>query len=184
VLRDLGRHAATAKHIAGKLSRHFVADEPPPALVDRLTKTFRDTEGDLKEMAKALVASPEAWTASPGKLKRPGEWMVAMLRATGVPPNIQRILGGQNLLGEPLWRPPAPKGFPDEDAAWIDGLAQRLEMATGFAQRVVQRVDMDNIVDIALGPLASAETRATIARAETRQQALALLLMSPEFQRR
>lgn len=184
VLRDLARHPATAKHVADKLARHFVSDQPPPALVDRLAKSFLDTEGDLKEVAKALIAAPEAWDASPGKLKRPGEWMIALLRATGAPPNIQRILGGQNLLGEPLWRPSSPKGFPDDDAAWVDGLSQRLEMANGFAQRVVQRVDMDNIVDTALGPLASAETRATIARAETRQQALALLLMAPEFQRR
>jgi len=184
VLRDLARHPATAKHVAGKLARHFVSDEPPPALVERLAKSFLDTDGDLKEVAKTLIASPEAWALSPGKLKRPGEWMVAFLRATGVPPNIQRILGGLNLAGEPLWRPSAPKGFPDEDAAWMPGLAQRLEMATGFAQRVVQRVDMDTIVDTALGPLASEETRTTIARAESRQQALALLLMAPEFQRR
>ena len=183
VLRDLARHAATAKHVAEKLARHFVADQPPPALVERLTKSFLDTEGDLKEVAKALVSAPEAWAASPGKLKRPGEWMIAFLRATGVPPNIQRILGGQNLLGEPLWRPPAPKGFPDDDAAWVDGLAQRLEMATQFAQRVVERVDVDHIVETALGPLASAETRQTVARAESRAQALALLLMAPEFQR-
>ena len=182
VLRDIARHAATAKHIAGKLARHFVADQPPPALVDHLAKTFLDTEGDLKEVAKALVSAPEAWTASPGKLKRPGEWIVALLRATGRPPDVRRILGAHNLLGEPLWRPPAPKGFPDEDAAWIDGLSQRLEMATQFAQRAIANID--HVVDIALGPLASAETRATIARAETRQQALALLLMSPEFQRR
>jgi uncharacterized protein (DUF1800 family) len=184
VLRDVARHAATARHIAGKLARHFVADQPPPALVDRLAKSFLDTEGDLKEVAKALVSAPEAWTASPGKLKRPGEWIVALLRATGRPPDVRRILGAQNLLGEPLWRPPAPKGFPDEDAAWIDGLSQRLEMATQFAQRAIANVDIDHVLDIALGPLASAETRATIARAETRQQALALLLMSPEFQRR
>lgn len=184
VLRDLARHPATAKHVAEKLARHFVADVPPPPLVERLTKSFLDTEGDLKAVAKALVAAPEAWAASPGKLKRPGEWFVALLRATGVPPNVQRILGGHNLLGEPLWRPSSPKGFSDEDAVWADGLAQRLEMATQFAQRVVERVDMDHIVDTALGPLASAETRSTIARAESRAQALALLLMSPEFQRR
>jgi uncharacterized protein (DUF1800 family) len=184
VLRDLARHPATAKHVAGKLARHFVADEPPPALVDRLAKTFLDSDGDLKQVATALVSAPEAWAAEPGKLKRPGEWIVALLRATGVPPNIQRILGAHNLLGEPLWRPSAPKGFPDDDAAWIDGLSQRLEMANQVAQRIVEQVVMDHIVDIALGPLASAETRSTIARAETRQQALALLLMAPEFQRR
>src|SRR6266849_10177819 len=63
VLAALARHPATAKHVAAKLARHFVADEPPPALVERLTKRFLATQGDLKEVTKALVAAPEAWEA-------------------------------------------------------------------------------------------------------------------------
>ena len=86
MLADLAKHPATAKHVAHKLARHFVADEPPPALVERLAKRFLDTDGDLKEVAKALVAAPEAWAAPRGKLKRPSEWIVAALRATGVTP--------------------------------------------------------------------------------------------------
>ena len=90
-----------------------------------------------------------------------------------------------DLLGEPLWRPPAPKGFADDKAAWLDGLAQRLDIANTFAQRVGGALDPQALVDeTALGPLASAETRQTIARAESRPQALTLLLMAPEFQRR
>jgi uncharacterized protein (DUF1800 family) len=88
-------------------------------------------------------------------------------------------------LGEPLWRPPAPNGFSDDSAAWLDGLAQRLIVANAFAQRVIERVvDPAEIADLTLGPLASAETRGAIARAESKPQALALLLLSPEFQRR
>src|SRR5258706_2824525 len=83
VLADLARHPATATHIATKLARHFVADEPPPALVTRLAQRFRDTDGDLKEMAKALVAAPETWSPSRAKLKRPSERLMAMARATG-----------------------------------------------------------------------------------------------------
>src|SRR5215468_9083152 len=83
VLAALARHPATAKHVTAKLARHFVADEPPPALVERLAKRFLATQGDLKEMAKALVAAPEAWEAPRAKLKRPGEWVVGMLRAAG-----------------------------------------------------------------------------------------------------
>src|SRR5262247_651360 len=62
VLRDLARHPATAAHVAEKLARHFVADEPPRELVDRLAQRFRDSDGDLKEVAKALVTAPEAWS--------------------------------------------------------------------------------------------------------------------------
>ena len=85
VLADLAKHPATAKHLATKLVRHFVADVPPPALVEVLTRRFLDTGGDLKEVAKALVAAPEAWDAPRGKLKRPGEWIASAMRATGVP---------------------------------------------------------------------------------------------------
>ena len=185
VLADLARHPATAKHISEKLARHFIADAPPPALVDRLAKRFRDTDGNLKEMAKALVTSPETWAAPRSKLKRPGEWVVSALRAAGITaPDIRRVIGAHNLLGEPIWRPPAPKGFSDENAAWIDGLAQRLDIANQMAQRVAALVDPEAMADAALGPLASRETRQAIARAESRPQALALLLMAPEFQRR
>jgi uncharacterized protein (DUF1800 family) len=185
VLQALARHPATARHVATKLARHFVADDPPLTLVDKLTKRFLDTQGDLKEMARALVAAPESWAAPPRKLKRPGEWLIGMLRAADSdPPDIRPIMQAQNMLGEPLWRPPAPNGFADQDAAWIDGMAQRLDIATQAARRLGNQVDPKAALDAAIGPLASAETRQTINRAESRPQALALLFMAPEFQRR
>jgi uncharacterized protein (DUF1800 family) len=185
VLADVAKNPATARHIAHKLARAFVADAPPPALVETLAKTFRDTDGDLKEVSRALVAAPEAWEAPREKLKAPGEWIVAALRATGItPPDIRPVLQAHNLLGEPLWRPPAPKGFPDDSAAWMDGLAERLDVANQLARRVAALADPEAVADVALGPLASAETRQAIARADSRPQALALLLMAPEFQRR
>jgi uncharacterized protein (DUF1800 family) len=184
VLADLARHPVTAQHVATKLARHFIADDPPPALVERLTQRFLDTDGDLKEVTMALIAAPEAWAPDQAKMKRPGEWVVAALRATGERGDIGRILGAQALLGEPLWRPPAPKGFSDENAAWLDGLAQRLDMANAFAHREGLAIEPKAIMETALGPLASAETRQTIARAESRPEALTLLLMAPEFQRR
>src|SRR5205807_991965 len=83
--------------------RHFVADEPPPALVERLAKRFLATQGDLKETARALVAAPEAWEAPRAKLKRPGEWVIAALRAvSAAPAEIGPVMQAHNLLGEPL----------------------------------------------------------------------------------
>src|SRR6266446_5031220 len=185
VLAALARHPATAKHVAAKLARHFVADEPPPALVERLTKRFLATQGDLKEVTKALVAAPEAWEAPRAKLKRPSEWVVGILRAVGVtPPDIGPVMQAHNLLGEPLWRPSAPKGFADESAPWLDGLAQRLDIANQFARRVGAEADPREVFEQALAPLASSETRQAVLRAESRPQALALLFMAPEFQRR
>jgi uncharacterized protein (DUF1800 family) len=185
VLAALARHPATATHIANKLARHFVADEPPPALVDRLARRFLDTDGNLREVAKALVSAPEAWDAPRSKLKRPGEWVVAALRAAGVePPDVGPVMQAHNLLGEPLWRPPAPKGFADESAPWLDGLPQRLDIANQLARRVGGAVDPRETFEEVLAPVASTETRQAITRAESRPQALALLFMAPEFQRR
>jgi uncharacterized protein (DUF1800 family) len=185
VLLALARHPATAKHIARKLAVHFVSDVPPQSLIDKLAKRFQETGGDLKEVTKTLVTAPEAWDAPRSKVKRPGEWMVGALRATGVTPSdIRPIVNAQNLLGEPLWRPPAPKGYPDDSAAWLDGLPQRLDIANQLARRVGGMTDADAVADAALGPLASPETRQMLSRAESRPQALALLLMTPEFLRR
>jgi len=184
VLADLARHPATARHVATKLARHFIADDPPTMLVDRLTQRFLDTDGDLKEVTAALIAAPESWAAEQAKIKRPGEWIVAALRATEESGDTLRMIRAQALLGEPLWRPPAPKGFSDDNAAWLDGLGQRLEIANSFARREGLAHEPEAVMEAALGPLASAETRQTLARADSRPQALTLLLMAPEFQRR
>jgi uncharacterized protein (DUF1800 family) len=186
VLAMLARHPATAKHVATKLARHFVADDPPPALVQQLERRFLDTDGNLKELAKTLVSAPEAWERARLKLKRPGEWVVAALRAGGVtaPPDIGPVMQAHNLMGEPLWRPAAPKGFADESGPWLDGLSQRLDIANQLARRLTEQADPREIFEETLGPIASAETRQAVTRAESRPQALALLFMAPEFQRR
>jgi uncharacterized protein (DUF1800 family) len=184
VLTDLARHPAVATHVARKLVRHFVADDPPPPLVERLEKVFRDTDGDLKAVAKELITADEAWAPEQAKLKRPCEWAVGMLRATVARGDPARFTAGQGRLGEPLWTPPSPKGFDDGEATWIDGIGLRLDTADNFAQRVADRVDQHELIETALGPLASKDTRDAVARAESRQQALVLVFMSPEFQRR
>jgi uncharacterized protein (DUF1800 family) len=184
VLGDLARHPATATHIATKLARHFVADTPPPALIETLAKAFRDTDGDLKAVTAALIKTPESWSETRSKLKRPSEWMMSVRRASRLRGAPARVIRSQRALGEPLWRPSAPQGFSDYEAAWVDGLAQRLDIANLYAQRVEDRVDPQGVLETALGPLASAETRHAVNQAESRQQALALLLMAPEFQRR
>jgi uncharacterized protein (DUF1800 family) len=186
VLADLARHPATARHIAEQLAAHFVADEPPPALVGKLEKAFRDSDGDLKQLAKTLVTADESWTPQRTKLKKPSEWITGALRLAGAPSVIPvaRILGVQATLGEALWQPPAPNGFSDREAAWIDGVPHRLDLANDFAGRSAGQGDPLALLDDSLGPLVSRETRETIARAESRTQAVALLLMTPEFLRR
>jgi uncharacterized protein (DUF1800 family) len=185
VLLWLAKHPATAKHIARKLARHFVADNPSQNLVDRLAKRFVDTRGDLKEVSKALVIDPEVWDAPRTKIRKPAEWLISYLRATGInPTEVRPLVQAQNLLGEPLWRPPAPNGFSDDSAVWMDGLAQRLDIANQFARRVGDLIDPESVAESSLGPLLTKDTRDALVRAESRPQAIALLLMSSEFQRR
>jgi uncharacterized protein (DUF1800 family) len=185
VLRDLATHPSTATHVANKLVRYFLSDDPPAELVERLARAYRDTAGDLREVTKALVTSREAWTLPPTKLKRPSEWVVSMVRASGTSQvDPARFTAGQALLGEPLWRPPSPKGYADDEATWIDGMGRRLDVANNFAERIAGRIDPDYVVEAVLASTVSSEVKQAVARAESRQQALALLFMSPELQRR
>ncbi len=186
-LADIAQHPSTAKFIATKFARHFVADEPPPALVARLSDVFGKSGGDLKALATALLDSDEAWQAPLTKLRSPYEFMVATGRLLArIPDDPGRYLGGLNLLGQPLWSPAGPNGFPDSNAAWAapEGMKLRLDISAQMASRIAESVDPRDLLELVAADAASMETRHTIERAESRQQALALLLMSPEFQRR
>jgi uncharacterized protein (DUF1800 family) len=186
-LADIARHPSTAKFIATKFARHFVADEPPPALVARLQEVFRKSDGDLGLLAMTLLDSDEAWQAPPTKIRSPYEYLVATGRLLGqIPDEPSRYLGGLNQLGQPLWSPGGPNGFPDTNAAWAapEGMKLRLEIAAQVASHLADNVDPRNLLELVAADAASSETRHTVERAESRQQALALLLMSPEFQRR
>ncbi|MFM9850651.1 MAG: DUF1800 family protein [Hyphomicrobiaceae bacterium] len=184
-LADLARHPSTARHIATKFARHFVADEPPAWLTDRLAAVFERSGGDLKALAIALVDSDEAWSASRTKLRSPHEFLMASMRAIShVPDNERLLLGPLLTMGMPLWQPPGPNGWPDISPAWLTpkGMKSRLDVAAAIAARMRDAPHPRTLVDSCLGEMASAETRQAVARAETRQQALALFLMAPEFQ--
>jgi uncharacterized protein (DUF1800 family) len=186
-LADIARQPATAKFIATKFVRHFIADDPPPALVARLETVFKTTDGDLKAMTLALVDADEAWSAPLSKIRNPYEFLVASGRLLArVPDDPGFYLGSLNTLGQPLWTPAGPNGFPDTAAAWAapEGMKLRLDISAQLASRIGNNLDPRELLDLVAADAASAETRRTIERAESRQQALALLLMSPEFQRR
>ncbi|PBB92119.1 hypothetical protein CK215_14425 [Mesorhizobium sp. WSM3864] len=187
-LNDIARQPATARHIATKLARHFIADDPPAAVVDRLAEIFTKTDGDLRALALALIDLPEAWSLPLTKLRSPFDYAVAVRRAigstTGKEP--QRTLRWLRALGEPLWQPPGPNGFSDRTDSWAsaEGLKTRLDIAWQAARQASDIGNPDDMLSTVIGASASAETRQAIARAESKQQGLALLLMAPEFQRR
>lgn len=186
VLEDLARHPSTARNIARKLVRHFISDKAPASAVERVQGAFLASGGDLASVAKALVEVPEAWSTSPAKILPPNDFLIATVRGLGVEPRPPELLRFGVQLGQPLWRPPSPKGWPDEDDAWTapSALRERLRIAELAARIANRNADPRQLADELFGDALSTQTRNAIARAEVREQGLELLVMSPEFQRR
>lgn len=188
VLRDLAVHPATAGHIATKLARHFTADQPPAALVERLSADFLKTGGDLSSLYRTLVASPEPWAAQPAMFKSPWDWTVSMLRALNAPAfgERQNVAAMFTQLGQPVWRPGSPAGYADTVATWAGSAAlmQRVELASRIAGRIGDRADARVLAPLVLADALTPETRQAIARADSPGQGLAMLFASPAFLRR
>jgi uncharacterized protein (DUF1800 family) len=187
VLHDLVQHPATARFIATKLARHFVADEPPSALVDRLARSFRDSAGHLPTVYAELVRAPEAWQPQAVKLKTPEEFVVSSARLLRTDAIVARGReGGIALMGQRVQGAPSPAGWPDRAEEWLgpDAVWKRLEWATRVGDRLGRQVDARALANQSLGPLLSDNSRRQIERAADGSQALTLLLMAPEFQRR
>lgn len=187
ILHDLAMAQATADHIATKLARHFVSDNPSPELVRRLSTVFLSSEGDLPAVYRALIEAPESWARDAVKFKTPWDWMLSSLRGLGMRQLGElRIAPIMQQLGQPLWRPGSPAGFGDTDASWAapDALVRRVEFAQRFATRVGDRVDPRTLAVKLLPGTLSEQTAQAIARAETPATGLALLMVSPEFHRR
>ena len=188
VLHDLSVHASTARFIATKLARHFVADEPSTTLVERLARTFRDSAGDLPAVYAELVKAPEAWQPQAAKLKTPEEFVLSTARAlrAGDTMFTRGRDGGVALMGQPVQRAPSPAGWPDRAEEWLgpDAVWKRLEWATRVGERAGRQVDARALAASAFGAMLSEDTARQIDRATDGPQALTLLLMAPEFQRR
>src|SRR5262249_37549298 len=114
VLRDLANHPATATHIATKLARHFIADDPPPDAVSRIAKAFRDSSGQLTEVHQALIDATPARRSEFAKYKTPHEFVVSTLRSVDfVPSKPQQVFAAFQLLGQRPFTPGSPAGWPD-----------------------------------------------------------------------
>lgn len=187
VLRDLAMHPSTARFVSEKLARHFVADEPPQALVDRLAATWLENDAELRPVYEALIDADEAWQAPFAKYKSPHDFVISSLRAFDhVPGDSRFIIGALDLMGQTPFRPGSPAGWPDTAAEWggADALYKRVEWSNSVARLVGSRVNPVDLGDAVLGPAFDAETRKAISRAESNVQGITLLLASPDFQRR
>jgi uncharacterized protein (DUF1800 family) len=187
VMRDLAASPATARHVCGKIARHFVADDPPPALTQRLVDTWLGSGGDLSAVALALVTAQEAWDPAAAKFKSPYEFLISSWRAIGgQPTSIEYFAPLITSMGQKPFSAPSPKGWPDDAMTWCapDAIVKRLSWAQSFAAITASERDPSRIAAETLGARLTPQVAKAVARAESRPEALALLLMSPEFQRR
>ena len=203
----LARSPATARHISFKLAQYFVADEPPPPLVERLAGRFLETGGDIREVLKVLFTSSEFWESYGRKYKTPYHFVVSAARAAGVPVNNMRpLLAAISQLGMPLFGCLTPDGYKNTEAAWLspDATTRRISFATAFARGALPvgsipsdpaRGASDSTVPLRTNPVDAAHlqkifgstitepTREAIAEAPQALRA-ALILGGPDFMRR
>jgi uncharacterized protein (DUF1800 family) len=203
VLDLLASHPATAKFIATKLARRFVSDEPPASVVDRAAKVFLSSKGDLREVTRSIVTSPEFFSADArrAKVKTPLEFVASAVRASGANVTVvQPLVQALNLQGMPLYGAQPPTGWGDTAEDWVNtgALLKRLNFAIELAGgrfrgvRVPVRqlapdtsdATRDALVARLITSPVSTITRDTLSKAESPQHLIALTLGSPEFQKR
>jgi uncharacterized protein (DUF1800 family) len=178
-------HPSCHTFLATKLVRHFVADSPPPDAVAKIAGVLRQTHGNLGAASLALIDLPGAW-APLTKLRSPLDYIVACARAVEATP-VTTALAAEMMdgLGQPLWTPPLPNGWPDQADAWAgpEALLRRAELANKIAGRHPDP-DPAAVADACLGPYLRAETLQAVRFAGSRRAAMTLLMASPEFLRR
>jgi uncharacterized protein (DUF1800 family) len=200
VLDILAAHPSTAKFISRKLAERFVSEAPPQALVDRAAARFAATRGDLREVVRTIITAPEFFAdeAYRAKVKTPFEFVASALRATGAEVRTAQPLTRQlRDMGMPLYFCQPPTGYQEAAATWVSsgalvnrmnfalelgrnrGRAISLPLAPGASARDLQA----RLVKDALAGDVSETTRATLAKAASVEQVVALAIGSPEFQR-
>ena len=200
VLDLLARHPSTARFIATKLARRFVADEPAPALVARAADRFRATDGDIREVVRVIVTAPEFFASQRAKTKNPFEFVVSAVRVTSLDvTNALPLVQSLRDLGMPIYGAQPPTGYSDKAEAWVNSgaLLNRMNfaLALGSGQMRALRGTSPyraatadevrrSLFTTALANDVSESTSAMVAKAATAAQAAALTLGSPEFQKR
>jgi uncharacterized protein (DUF1800 family) len=186
VLRALALHPSTATHLATKLARHFVADEPPPKLVERLATVYRRSDGELTPVYRALLDASESWHSLQAKFKTPNDFVLSAYRALDlVPDDLRGVTAFLTQAGQRPYAPGSPAGWPDTAANWNggDALLKRIEFAAAAGRRVGNRVEPLSLGGEVLGEVGE-HTSMSIRDAGSRGQGFAILLASPEFQKR
>ena len=194
-LDDLAVHPDTAAHIAYKLVVHFISEDPPQDMVEAIASTYRNTRGDLMAIYKTMLEHPASAGPLGAKAKLPTEYVVSTLRALDIaeeittqkPRVIRNVLQiPMQAMGMDVFRPSGPDGWSETAADWITPptLAARIEWAVEAAKEYGQGKDPRQLLQYVLGDGVSNELQVAVAGAESKWEGVALLLVSPEFNRR
>jgi uncharacterized protein (DUF1800 family) len=182
----LANHPATIRHVCTKLAAHFCGDTPPRAVVRRLAEIWRGSHGSLAALHAGLIASPEAWAKGKLKYRTPQDFVLASARALKLTGRGRDLLHEMRILGHGPFKAPAPTGWPDQAADWLDpaGVTGRV----GSAQRLAALAPHDTDAAAMLAQAAmfadgSASVGIVLTEPDARR-AVALVLASAEFQRR
>ncbi len=187
VLRDLAQHPSTARHLAIKLVRHFVADEAPQSAVAHVERAYLGSDGDLPTVHRAVADTLATRHPESAKYKTPQDYVHSAFRGLDLPvPEGRAALAPLEVLGQRPWSPGSPAGWPDRAGDWdgADALMKRIEFAQELSQRIGDSRSALGAGESMLGPTLHAGTRDSLRRADSGSQALALLVLSPEFMRR
>ncbi len=187
ILRDLARHPSTAKFVSFKLAQHLISDQPPEALVSAMTKTWLATDGNIKAVISTLIGHDSAWQPTLQKFKTPREFVVSSIRACDMGTRgrgIRQLVNTLAVMGQRPFNAGSPAGYSALGDAWSgsDALMKRIDWVSRLSLYVKR--DPKHIAGQVFGEQLSDNTAQAMARAESRRQSLALLLLSPEFQRR
>jgi len=186
MLRDLAMHPSTAHYVCSKIAHHFVGENPPQSLIEKMQKTWLNNQGNIKKVMISLFNAEEAWLDSPQKFKTPREFVISTYRAIAPSKiNARALFNSLNNLGQMPFNAGSPAGFSDDESDWLgaSALMARVEWSS-LVSAQVKRINAEQVMATALGDSISQNTYQMVMRAESRQQASTLLLMSPEFQRR
>ena len=186
-LRMLAVHPSTARHVAQKLATHFISDNPPESLVSRWEHVVKHANRELYKKAAGLVNAPESGTQPLNKIKTTPDFVISAFRATGnTQPERRQILGSFETMDFRAFNAPSPQGFSDQSADWAapGAVMKRIEWAQQFSKRMRVSMNPYELGQKLFGPVMSGPTAFALEGAESGQQGLVLLLMSPEFQRR
>lgn len=188
MLKDLAKHSSTAHFVCTKIVRHFISDQPNPELVEHLTRTWIKTDGNLKAVFQALIKHPLAWQEQQRKLKTPREFVISSYRTLAnkkLP--IKFAFNALNQLGQAPFKAGSPAGYSDFTEDWngASALMNKINWVAKLSTRKnLRTLNIQETINNSFADTLSTHSYQMVTRAESRQQALTLLLMSPEFLRR